>query len=418
MPKILVACAAADGHVNPFLPLVTHLVGLGHEVVWLCGRAYQNKIETTGARFLGMPEAFDPRGMDIYEFKPELKKLKGIAQIKFYIKTWCYDMAIPTIEIIEELRKDFEPDVYISDPMVYGPYLKAEILNRSSVNLHVIPLTLSSKDHGPFGTGMSPTTSLLGKLRIRLFNLLVDKYIFKDLKKECDALRMNLGLKPYHHIFDGFLKSATTVFATTIPGFDYSRSDMPDNIKYLGPILPNAQPDFTEPEWWNELFDDSKVILVNQGTIANDITELILPTIEALKDEDVLVVSVPVKQEIKDLPKNVKVAEFIPFGNLLPHVDVMVTNGGYGATHMALAHGIPMVSSGGSEDKMEVSARVAYTGCGINLKKLRPSPKEIKKAVKLVLGDSSYRKKTEKLRAEINSYDPLDLIAGEIEKLT
>lgn len=239
-----------------------------------------------------------------------------------------------------------------------------------SINLHVSPLTLSRKDHGPFGTGIGPTANVFGKLRIRLMNFIVDHFLFRDLKKESDALRINMGLKPYHHIFNGFLQNATTVFTTSVPGFDYPRSDMPKNIKYLGPILPKPQEDFVEPPWWPELKDYRKVVLVNQGTIANDITELILPTIEALKDERVLVIAVPVKEKIKNLPSNIKTAKFISFANLLPHVDVMVTNGGFGATHMALAQGIPLVSSGGSEDKMEVSARVAYSGSGINLKKL------------------------------------------------
>ncbi|WP_299534628.1 nucleotide disphospho-sugar-binding domain-containing protein [Ulvibacterium sp.] len=418
MSKILVACAAADGHVNPFVPVVDHLVKREHEVVWLCGRAYQNKIEAVGAKFIGLPEDFDPKGMDIYEFKPELKKLKGIAQIKFYIKTWCYDMAIPTIGIIDALRKDFEPDLYISDPMVYGPYFFTEKYNTPSINLHVIPLTLSSRDHGPFGTGIGPADSFLERLRILFLNFLAEKIVFRDLKSYCNKLRNGMGLKPYDHIFNSFLQSASTVFATTIPGLDYQRSDMPKNIKYLGPILPDRKTDFTEPEWWAELQDERKVILVNQGTIANDITELILPTIEAFKRENVLLIALPVKTEIKDLPSHVKTAEFIPFGNLLPYVDVMVTNGGFGATHMALAHGIPLVSSGGSEDKMEVSARVAHSGCGINLNKLRPKPKEIKSAVKTVLENTRFKKSAQGLKQEIETYAPLHLIAEEIRILT
>lgn len=417
MPKILVSCAMAEGHVNPFLPVVSHLINEGHEVVWICGREYRQKIEATGAKFVPMPLEFDPNGTPIYEFKPELKKLKGIAQIKFYIKTWCYDAVKPTMKIIDDIRKKFDPDLYLSDPMVYAPYLAAEMLNRPCINLHVLPLTLSSKDHGPFGTGIGPTASILGKWRIRLLNFLVDNLVFRDLKKAGNAMRKGHGREPYDHIFNDFLKNATTVFATTVPGFDYPRSDMPDNIRYVGPILPKATPDFIAPTWWPELFDERKVVLVNQGTIANDITELILPTIEALKDEDVLIIAVPVTEEIKDLPNNVKVAEFIPFANLLPHVDVMVTNGGYGATHMALAHGIPLVCSGGSEDKMEVSARTAYSGCGINLKRLSPSSTEIQKAIKIVFQNSSFKENAGRLKKEIQSYHPLDLIAKEIEKL-
>lgn len=418
MAKILVSCAAADGHVNPFVSVVTHLIKKGHEIVWLCGRAYQTKIEATGATFLGLPEAFDPKGMDLYEFKPELKRLKGIAQIKFYVKTWCYDMAEPTLQILEDLFIHFEPDLYISDPMVYGPYLRAELLKKPCINLHVIPLTIFSKDHGPFGTALPPTDNLLGQLKIDLMNFVVGKLVFNDIKRYCNTLRIGLGLPRHQNVFDDFIKNATTVFATTVPGLDYQRSDLPKNVKYLGPILPGAKLDFIEPEWWCQLRDNRKVILVNQGTIATDISELIVPTIQALKDENVLLIAVPVKESIEDLPSNVKVAEFIPFGNLLPYVDVMVTNGGFGATNMALAYGVPMVCSGGSEDKMEVSAMVAYAGCGINLKKLSPSPKSIRNAVREVLGNPDYRTNAEQLQKEITSYVPLDLIAEEIERLT
>ncbi len=418
MARILVACAAADGHVNPFLPVVQHLIKHGHEIVWLCGRAYRNKIESTGARFVPMPKDFDPNGIEIYDFKPELKKLKGIAQIKFYIKTWCYDMTKPTLKIIDELREDFEPDIYISDPMVYGPYLQAEQTGKPSINLHVLPLPLSSKDHGPFGTGIGPSNSFFGRLRIRVLNFLVDNIIFRDLRKYCNHLRSEVGLEPFDHIFNDFLKSATKVMTVTIPGFDYPRSDMPNNVEYIGPIMPRNSTDFVEPEWWPELRDKRPVILVNQGTIANDITELILPTMKALRNEDVLLIAVPVKEQIKDLPSNVKVAKFIPFAHLLPHVDVMVTNGGYGATHMALAHGIPLVTSGGSEDKMEVSARVEYSGCGINLKKLKPRPEQIRRAVDLILAKPEYKRRAAQLQQEIAFYGPLELIERAVADLT
>ncbi len=417
MAKILVSCAAADGHVHPFIQVISHLIKCGHKVVWICGLAYQERIEATGARFVPFPSSFDPKGMPIYDFKPELKKLKGIAQIKFYVKTWCYDMALPTMAILKNIRKSFEPDLYISDPMIYAPYFEAEILGKPSINLHVIPLTVSSKDHGPFGTGIGPPNSFFGKLRIQLLYRIGD-LIFRDLKKHCDAIRSGLGLQPYHHIFDGFLQNATTVFTTTVAGFDYPRSDMPENIKYLGPILPKAKSDFEVPDWWDELKEENPVILVNQGTIANDITELILPAIQAFKNESVLVVAVPVNEAIPDLPKNVKVAKFIPFANILPYVDVMVTNGGFGATHMALAHGIPMVSSGGSEDKMEVAARVAYSGCGINLKKIRPSPSEIKSAVFQVLQNSTYEENASRLKQEIEGYHPLELFAQTVTELS
>ena len=58
----------------------------------------------------------------------------------------------------------------------------------------------------------------------------------------------------------------------------------------------------------------------------------------------------------------------IPHDLLLPKVDVMVTNGGYGAVQRALSMGVPLVVAGNTEDKPEVAARVAWAGAGVNLK--------------------------------------------------
>ena len=37
----------------------------------------------------------------------------------------------------------------------------------------------------------------------------------------------------------------------------------------------------------------------------------------------------------------------------------MVTNGGYGGVQLALAHGVPLVVAGNTEEKGEIAARVA-----------------------------------------------------------
>jgi UDP:flavonoid glycosyltransferase YjiC (YdhE family) len=65
---------------------------------------------------------------------------------------------------------------------------------------------------------------------------------------------------------------------------------------------------------------------------------------------------------------NTFVAEHILHDLLLPKVDVMVTNGGYGAVQRALSTGIPLVVAGNTEDKPEVAARVAWSGAGVNLR--------------------------------------------------
>jgi UDP:flavonoid glycosyltransferase YjiC (YdhE family) len=135
--------------------------------------------------------------------------------------------------------------------------------------------------------------------------------------------------------------------------------------------------------------------LVTQGTIANrDFSELVRPAIDALADLNVLVVVTTGGQSVDQLgplPSNVRATEYLPYDKLFPLLDVMVTNGGYGGVHYALAHSIPLVVAGGGEDKPEVAARIAWSGVGVNLHGGRPKPKAIRRAVRQVLDHSRYR---------------------------
>jgi UDP:flavonoid glycosyltransferase YjiC (YdhE family) len=100
-------------------------------------------------------------------------------------------------------------------------------------------------------------------------------------------------------------------------------------------------------------------------------------------------------------------AEMLPYAELLPRTDVMVTNGGYGGVQMALAHGVPLVVAGAKEDKPEVAGRVAWSGSGVNLRAERPKPDAIATAVTDVLAKPSYRANACRLADAIAKTNPL-----------
>ena len=137
------------------------------------------------------------------------------------------------------------------------------------------------------------------------------------------------------------------------------------------------------------------MVHITQGTLDNaDLHRLLIPAGEALGGEDLLVVATtggPDPAPLRpDLPANVRLERFIPHDLLLPHVDVMVTNGGYGGVQQALAHGVPLVVAGDSEEKPEVAARVRWSGAGIDLRTGRPSPDQVAGAVRHVLTEPTF----------------------------
>ena len=161
-------------------------------------------------------------------------------------------------------------------------------------------------------------------------------------------------------------------------------------MRFVGPILAPPSSSFEQPSWWDELEGDRPVVHVTQGTLDNaDLGRLLLLTTRALAGDDVLVVATtggPDPAPLRPgLPANARLERFIPHDRLLPHVDVMVTNGGYGGVQQALANGVPLVVAGDSEDKPEVAARVQWSGTGVNLHTGRPSPAMVARAVRRVL---------------------------------
>jgi UDP:flavonoid glycosyltransferase YjiC (YdhE family) len=101
---------------------------------------------------------------------------------------------------------------------------------------------------------------------------------------------------------------------------------------------------------------------------------------------------------------------------LLPSADVMVTNGGYGAVQRALMTGVPLVVAGNTEDKPEVAARVEYFGAGVNLRTGVPTAAEVRRAVRTVLNDDTYRQAAVRLRSAYDRRDGVNEIAGLIDE--
>jgi UDP:flavonoid glycosyltransferase YjiC (YdhE family) len=152
-----------------------------------------------------------------------------------------------------------------------------------------------------------------------------------------NQIRNDLGLPPTSDIaFEYPLRSALYL-QLGAEGFEYPRSDLPSIVRYVGPPTPLPDPDWQQPAWWPELQSGKTVVLVNQGTVATDSNELLRPSLDALaSDDDLLVVAVtggPDPDVLEPLPANARLERFIPFDQVLPHVDLFVTNGGFAASN-------------------------------------------------------------------------------------
>jgi UDP:flavonoid glycosyltransferase YjiC (YdhE family) len=422
MAKFLIGTVPVVGHINPGLPIARKLVERGHEVWWYTGARFRAKIEATGARYVPMQHAsdFDAENLDVVF--PGRKGLSGLAQFKWDIKHIFVDSAIGQKHDLTAILESFPADVLLGDTAFSGGAFVHESGGPPWATFGISALTCNSRDTAPFGMGLPPSASFAGRLRNRILRLLFERVLFRDVTAHTNKVRASVGLAPSRaSLLDAALSPFLYMHGST-PAFEYSRSDLPPQVHFIGPLLPPPPTNFTPPAWWDELGGDRRVVHVTQGTAATDADDLIEPTIRALADEDVLVVVTTGGKSVQSvtidpLPSNVRIEAFIPHHYLLPHVDVMVTNGGYNGTLIALANGVPLVAAGQTEEKPEICTRIAWAGVGINLKTRTPKPEQVRKAVRTMLTDPRYSRKAQQIAADFARHDAPAEAAQLLEQL-
>lgn len=419
MARYLLATLPVPGHVAPMAEVSRALVVRGHEVVWYGSSFFERQIGETGARFVPVKSTLDYGDSEYDKHFPDRHRYKGLAQIKFDFKHIFIDAIAGYLTDLREILRDFPADVLLADPAVAAARILGDQTGMPWAILNISVLGLVGRDVAPFGLGILPSYSPLGHARNWLLNFLGEKIIFRDVQSYYDAQARANGWP--HFIFRPS-PSPWLYLQPSIPSFEYPRSDLVPQLHFIGPLIPEAPSTFVAPEWWSDVTEARQpIVLVTQGTIATGAEQLIVPTLRALADEQVLVVATTggkTAQELGiDVPANARIAPFIPFAKLMPHVSAMVTNGGYGGVMIALANGVPLVSGGTTEDKPEVSNRIAYSGVGINLKTATPTADQVKAAVRRVLAEPSFRQRAKHMQAELATYDGPSLAAKLLEQL-
>jgi MGT family glycosyltransferase len=418
MAKFLICTISEIGHVSPALPIARELVDRGHQVCWYTGSKFQAKVASTGARFI---PAADPSPEWLADWMARRNALQGIAQLKYDLKYGFVDAAVQQVKDLTEILREFPADALLADFCFLGAAWLHEQGGPPWAGFSVSALAVSSRDTAPFGLGLKPDTSVFGQIRNRGLNWLTERTLFKEVTTYTNKVRADLGLAPSQTSFFNII-SPFLHLVGAVPEFEYPRRDLPDRVHFVGPLLGNIATEFTPPDWWEELTGDLPVVHVTQGTITTDPERLILPTLRALASENVLVVATIFDRAIESIlpdgvPANARIASFIPHPQLLPHVDVMITNGGFNGVQMGLAHGVPLICAGKSEDKPEICARIDWLGAGIDLKTDRPTPAQIQAAVSKILAEQSYQHRARNLQKIMSEYDAPSIAATLIEQL-
>ena len=417
LSHILVCAVPNPGHVGPMLAVAQHLKGVGHDVTLNTSDVFRDRIESAGIRFVPLT------GKANYDYRHMADGCMDLSaeDQKLFVLESLFAGTIPDQhEGIQRILRDTPADAILVDtfflglfPMLLGPKRKRPPVIGCGVN----PMILSSRDCGLL---LPPTDTPEGRAQIAEDNERVRR-TFQGANDRINQILRQYGVPLMPHFFIDCVYLLPDIFLQfTAEALEFPRSDMPDTIHYVGPMLPSRSKVFEEPAWWKELDGSRPVVLVTQGTLANhDFNELIQPALRGLENDNVMVIVAAGRSDTSalEVPENARVASFIPFDRILPKTDVLVTNGGYGAVNHAFSLGVPIVVAGETEDKDMVAARVGWTGAGINLKTRYASADEVRDAVRTILSNEKYRNEAQRLQASFARHNALDALTRTVQTM-
>jgi UDP:flavonoid glycosyltransferase YjiC (YdhE family) len=417
--NILFANVPADGHFNPLTGIAMHLKAAGHDIRWYTGPSYASKLERLGIPHYPFQRATEVNGDNIGELFPERAQLHGPALIRFDGKNMMVANSGNYFEDVREIDASFPFDVLFCDAAFYAMHLIKEKLGKRICAIGIAPSVETSKDVPPNFVGLKPAKSVVGKLIHRGMRAMMDLMVMNDVRKLYNRILVSHGLAPIDgSLFDVSYRIPDVVFQSGVPGFAYPRRERNPKVQFVGAMLPykaTITTAFSQPA---KLDRYKRVILISQGTVDNkDPGKLIVPALEALKDTDALLIVTTGYCQTEDLrasypQDNVIIDDYVDFDFILDHTDVFICNGGYGSVLLSLTKGVPLLTAGIREGKNDINAHVEYFGVGIDLRTENPRPGDIRRAAERLLSEPHWKQVVARLRDELNSYHPNELITA------
>jgi UDP:flavonoid glycosyltransferase YjiC (YdhE family) len=431
MSHYLLPSTPMYGHVAPMIGIGRGLLRRGHRVTLLTGSKFRSAAVDAGLSFLPLPAEADYDDADLDAWLPGRDRYRGLAAGRYdVIGLFVGPLPAQHRALTAALAADVY-DAVVCEAAFLGA-LPLLLTGRPGtrppvVGISATPLQVRSVDCAPFGSGLHPRDSPFTRNRNRIIDAFLQRGPLRPINRALEDALATVGVhEPAGSYFDHATAFDVT-FHLAPPSMEYPRRELPASVRFTGPLRTGPVPPRVLPSWWGDLDGGRPVVHVTQGTLDNvDPGKLMVPTIAALAREDVLVVASTGGRPVETVrerfvgrwPGNVRLAEFLPYDDLLPKTAAVVTNGGFGGVQRALAAGVPLVVAGRGEDKPEVAARVSWCGAGVDLRTDRPSPAQVRRAVAKVLNRPRYRSAAERVQREIAACgDPVETIAETLEAL-
>ena len=330
---------------------------------------------------------------------------------------WLLADAAERVPAVQDLVEEVAPDVVLTDSLGYAGALVSERLGVPWVSFGDGPLHFPEPTTPPFGAGLPYRVEPPWVRRNTVVQTASRRWVMAGAQARYDTLRQSLGLAPSPAPVLEAALSPLLHLHCGAPELEYPRADLPDHVHFVGALRPPVRHPWMAPTWWGSVVEEhsGEVVLVTQGTLRGDPREVLSPALAALRAEGrpaVLTTGAADPQSLGgpgrvSLPERpgIAVESFVPYEAVLPHARAFVTNGGWTGVLLALAHGIPVLQVGRTEEKADIGRRVEWAGAGLHLGDRRPGPRRITQALER-LGEEGYAAAARGIAASLATRDP------------
>jgi glycosyltransferase (activator-dependent family) len=142
--------------------------------------------------------------------------------------------------------------------------------------------------------------------------------------------------------------------------------------------------------------------------------------LDAVADLDIeLILTLPDEErdELRRIPENTRIVEFVPMNVLLPTCTMVIHHGGAGCFNGAMVYGIPQIVVEGCADAIAKRKMIRETGAGISLTLDEFTGPLMRKHVTSLIDEDAYREGAARLQQEALAHPTPGALVPELERI-